>query len=97
MCQKDYIWNPVTCNCENGKYLASVIGDSVIMCDDIIEETKTVTTSFNEKNAIYKTKDFYILLAFFLITITLLIVVSIYFYLIKYQRKHLLPFHGMEN
>ena len=78
MCQKDYIWNPVTCNCENGKYLASVIDDSVIMCDDIIEETKTVTTSFNEKNAIYKTKDFYILLAFFLITITLLIVASIY-------------------
>ena len=78
MCQKDYIWNPVTCNCENGKNLASVIGDSVIMCDDIIEETKTVTTSFNEKNAIYKTKDFYILLAFFLITITLLIVASIY-------------------
>ena len=78
MCQKDNIWNPVTCNCENGKYLASVIGDSVIMCDDIIEETKTVTTSFNEKNALYKTKDFYILLAFFLITITLLIVVSIY-------------------
>ena len=78
MCQKDYIWNPVTCNCENGKYLASVIGDSVIMCDDIIEETKTVATSFNEKNAIYKTKDFYILLAFFLITITLLIVASIY-------------------
>ena len=52
MCQKDNIWNPVTCNCENGKYLASVIGDSLIMCDDIIEETKTVTKRFNEKNAI---------------------------------------------
>ena len=56
MCQKDYIWNPVTCNCENGKYLASVIGDSVIMCDDIIEETKTVTTSFNEKMLSIKQK-----------------------------------------
>ena len=95
MCQKDYIWNPVTCNCENGKYLASVIGDSVIMCDDIIEETKTVTTSFNEKNAIYKTKDFYILLAFFLITITLLIVASIYCLLIKHKskQKHLLQYY----
>ena len=22
-CEKDYVWNPSTCNCENGKYLAS--------------------------------------------------------------------------
>ena len=27
---KDYIWNPSTCTCENGKYLESIIGDSVI-------------------------------------------------------------------
>ena len=20
MCEKDYIWNPTTCGCENGKY-----------------------------------------------------------------------------
>ena len=31
--QKDYIWNPSTCNCKNGKYLASIIDSSVIMCD----------------------------------------------------------------
>ena len=54
---------------------------------EIIEETKTVTTNFNEKNAICKTKNFYILLLFFLITIGLLIVVSIYYYLIKYKSK----------
>ena len=24
-CKKDYIWNPATCCCENGKYLASII------------------------------------------------------------------------
>ena len=35
---------------ENGKYLASITDNSVIMCDEIIEEeTKTVTTNFNEK------------------------------------------------
>ena len=33
-------------------------------------------------------KCFYILLAFLLITIALLIAVSIYYYLIKYQGKH---------
>ena len=40
-------------------------------------------------------QNFYILLAFLLITIALLIAVSIYCYLIKYRakQKHLLPFH----
>ena len=77
------------------------------MCHEIIDteaklcdkETKTVTTNFNEKNATCKTKDFYILLAFFLITITLLIAVSIYYYLIKYKskQKHLLPYYFTNN
>ena len=25
--EKDYIYNPATCNCENGKYLASIMDD----------------------------------------------------------------------
>ena len=49
--------------------------DLVIMCDEIIEETKAVPIIFNEK------------LAFLLITIALLIAVSTYCYLIKYQAK----------
>ena len=28
--EKDYIWNPATWSCENGKYLASITDDSVI-------------------------------------------------------------------
>ena len=84
LCGKNYIWNPATCRCENGKYLASIIDNSVITCDKIIdgEETKTVP-----KTIICKTKSFYILLAFLLITIALLIVFSIYFCLIKYKAK----------
>ena len=44
-------------------------------------------------------QNFYILLAFLLITTTLLIAVSIYCYLIKYQakQKHLLLFHDTNN
>ena len=39
------------------KYLASIIDNSVITYDEIIEEeTKTVTTIFNEKNEICKKK-----------------------------------------
>ena len=33
ICAKDNSWNPVTCNCENGKYIASIMDDSAIMCD----------------------------------------------------------------
>ena len=66
ICEKDYILNPTTCSCKNVKYLGSIIYDSVITCDEIIdveaksheEETKTVTTNFNEKNVICKAKKF---------------------------------------
>ena len=42
VCEKDYVWNPATCNCENGKCLASIMDVPVIICDEIIysEETK---------------------------------------------------------
>ena len=65
------------------------------MCDEIVEETKIFTTNFNEKNTICKTKSVYILLAFLLITIELLIAFSIYCYLNKYKskQKHLLPYY----
>ena len=71
--------------------------DSVIMCDEVIN--KTIPTNFNEKKATCKTQNFYILLVFLSIATTLLIAVSIYCYLIKYQakQKHLLPFHGKNN
>ena len=66
--------------------------DLVITCDEI---TDVEETNFNEKNITCKTQIFYILLAFLLITMALLIAVSIYCYLIKYRAKqqHLLPFH----
>ena len=60
VCKKDYIWNPRTCSCENGKDLESIIGDSVITCDEIREvsknknaptknvPTKTIPINFNE-------------------------------------------------
>ena len=41
-------------------------------------------TNLNENNVACKMQNFYILLAFLLITVALLIVVSIYCYMIKY-------------
>ena len=72
--------------------------EPTIICDEVIksndEEIKTTQTNFNEKNITFKAQNFYILLAFSLITIALLIAVSIYCYVINYQtkQKHLLPF-----
>ena len=57
--------------------------DSAIMCDEIIESFEE-EANFNEEKATCKTKYFYILLAFLLILIALLITVSIYCYLTKY-------------
>ena len=51
VCQKEYNWNPATCSWEYGKYLATIIDDSVITCDEIIHaETKTFPANCNEKN-----------------------------------------------
>ena len=63
------------------------------------DETKSISANFNEKKATCKTQNFYISLAFLLITTTLLIAVSIYCYLIKYQakQKHSSPYHVTNN
>ena len=63
--------------------------DSAITCDEIREpyeedaeaklydETKTIRTNFNERKTTCKTQSFYILLAFSLITIALLMTINI--------------------
>ena len=81
--------------------------DSAIICDEVIEaeaesndvkiSLKDDETDFNEKKAACKMQNFYILLAFLLITRALLIAVSIYSYLKKYQAKQLLLFDYTNN
>ena len=44
MCGKDYIWNPTTCTCKNGKHLQTIIRDSAIAFNEIIKVTKTFPT-----------------------------------------------------
>ena len=50
VCEKDYAWNPAMCNCKNGKYSASIMNNSTMTCDEIIEsyhkEIKTILTKF---------------------------------------------------
>ena len=77
--------------------------DSAIICDEVIsadanDQVKSNDeTNFNERKATCKVQNFYILLAFLLITIALLIAVSLYCYLIKNRAKHLLTFHYTNN
>ena len=54
---------------------------------------------FMKKKATCKTQNFYVLLAFLLITLALFIALSIFCYLIRYQSKqeHLLLFHVTNN
>ena len=68
---KDCTCNCAICNCENGKYSASLFDISVTIWDGIInvEEKESLTTNFNEKKAISKTLNFYISLLFLLITL----------------------------
>ena len=42
--KKKCIQNLSSCTCENAKYLGSIIGDSVITCDEISEVTITIPT-----------------------------------------------------
>ena len=37
ICEKDYAWNSATCSSQNGKYLASIMDDSTIIFDEIID------------------------------------------------------------
>ena len=82
VCEKVYIWNPATCTFENGKYLESIIDNSVITCDKIIEATQTVASKTVPTKS--TSTNFYILLTFLFINIALSTPVSIYYYLIKY-------------
>ena len=66
--EKYYIWNPSTCSCENGKYLASIMDYSGILCDEATEsydkETKTIPTSINEEKQPIKLKIYILYLHF---------------------------------
>ena len=78
LCEKDYIWNPFTCNCKHGKYLASVISNLVITCDKTIDaEAKSNNVEIKTVQQILMKRKLYISPALSLISIALLIAASI--------------------
>ena len=93
------MWNPAICSCKDGKCLASFINDSLITCNEIIEEIIQLFKQILIKKVDFQSQNLYSLLAFLLIIIALLIAVSIYCYLIIYltKQKHLLLLHVSNN
>ena len=60
VCEKDYVCNPVTCNGENGKYLASIMDDSAVICDEVIDadvDADVKVKSNNKAKSNYKSKS----------------------------------------
>ena len=61
ICEKDYIWNPAAYSCKNSKYLAWLMDDSVITCNEIIDaqaqlygkETKCIITLLLQLLSVY--------------------------------------------
>ena len=52
VCEEDYIWNLNTCAWKIDKYLKSLIDNSVVTCDKIVDtvfDTYKKLTNFNEK------------------------------------------------
>ena len=39
--EKDCLWNPSTCSCKNGKYSASILADSMIICNETTNAEET--------------------------------------------------------
>ena len=35
--KKNHAWNSATCICKNRKYLASIVDESAIICDEVIQ------------------------------------------------------------
>ena len=79
-CEKSNFRNPAKCSYRNGKYAVS-IGNSVVICDEIIEDAKSTSTKtiptkkYCNKNCTLT--NFCILLSFLLITIASLRAISI--------------------
>ena len=53
--KNDYSWNPSMCICENGKYLKHIADTSVIVHDEIINATDSVSANVTNTTPTNKT------------------------------------------
>ena len=100
--RKDYGWKPITCICENSKYLKCIVDDLVIVCDENINVMDSVSTNmtnklstnvastvsikFDGKKVRYK-MDYYILHKALLVIILLLIIAITCYHYTKHRSK----------
>ena len=51
MWKNDYVWNPSTSAIEIDQFLKSIISDSIITCNKVIDASENVSINFNEKKS----------------------------------------------
>ena len=91
----DYVWSPSANVCEineylkNHGYMKSVIHDSLMARDEIIDTPETVSINSNYKNVVYK-MDYYIFHTLLLVTTLLLIIGTTCYYCIRHQPKQII-------
>ena len=44
VCEKGYFWNLAACSCKYCKYVGSINDDSVVICNEVIDRTKSSST-----------------------------------------------------
>ena len=58
ICENDYVWNSATCNCRNGKYIASIMDDSAVICDEVIDaDAESSDAKLSQEDAKISPKD----------------------------------------
>ena len=92
--KKNYSLNPSTCICENNAYFKSIVDNSVIVCDEIINVTDSVSTNVmstvsinaDDKKVRYKMNG-YVFHMFFLVDILLFMIAIIFYRYTKHRSK----------
>ena len=55
ICEKDYVWNTAKYNCENQKYLESIMDNSGIIWDEVIDAgAKLSQKEDNDKKKLFQ-------------------------------------------
>ena len=98
--EKGYFWNPATCSSENGKYVGNIIGDSIVIWEEIIDTAQPIPTKSTSRKTVPRKgtlRIFYILLTFLLVAIALLTALIIYLIKNWSKRKYFILYHAISK
>ena len=89
MCKNNYSWNPSVCIFEDSRYLKSIVDNSVIVCDEVIDVMDSASRlSINSDDKKLTHKNNCLIHTILLIIICLLLLVDIYIRCYYYYTRH---------